>query len=110
GGSGKPATAVALPPRPFKVVFPEGFTREQMAQRVSAVARIAQRERGRIAVLSARRYLASTAHGRVEPGFGSRRLPLEGFLFPATYDFTVRTTSAQLVAQQLVAFRHNWAK
>src|SRR5439155_553518 len=30
--------------------------------------------------------------------------------FPATYDFTVRTTSAQLVAQQLVAFRRNWAK
>jgi UPF0755 protein len=110
GGDERPTTTVALPPRPFKVVFPEGFTRAQMAQRVSAVARIAERERGRVPALSAPRYLAVTGSARVEPGFGSRRLPLEGFLFPATYDFTVRTTSAQLVAQQLVAFRRNWAK
>ena len=110
GGDKPPATTVVLPPRPFKIVFPEGFTRAQMAQRVAAVAQIAQRERGRVPALSAPRYLAVTARPRVEPAFGSRRLPLEGFLFPATYDFTVRTTSAQLVAQQLVAFRRNWAK
>jgi UPF0755 protein len=111
GGSGKPATtAVALPPRPFRIVFPEGFARAQMAERVSAVARIAQHERGRVPALSRRGYLAATARPRREPGFGSRRLPLEGFLFPATYDFTVRTTSARLVAEQLVAFQRNWAK
>jgi UPF0755 protein len=110
GGGGHETTGVALPPKPFKVIFPEGFTRAQMAQRVSAVARIAQRERSRAPALSGRAYLSATARPRVEAGFGSRRLPLEGFLFPATYDFTIRTTSAQLVAQQLVAFRRNWSK
>jgi UPF0755 protein len=111
-GGGKKAqpTTAALPPKPFRVVFPEGFTRAQMAQRVAAVARIAQRERGTRTKLAARSYLAATSSRRAEPGFGSRRYQLEGFLFPATYDFVAKTTSAQLVAQQLKAFRTNWAK
>ena len=103
-------TAAVAPPKPFRIVFPEGFTREQMAQRVTAVAGIARRERGKRVRLDARNYLAATAGRRREPGFGSAALPLEGFLFPATYDFTVRTTSARLVAAQLQAFRRNWAK
>ena len=111
GGNEEPeTTTVAVPPRPFRVVFPEGFTREQMAERVAAVARLAERKRGRRPRLSAARYLAATRRPRREPGFGTRRLPLEGFLFPATYQFLVRTTSAQLVAQQLLAFRRNWTK
>jgi UPF0755 protein len=112
GGGEEPTTTAAavVPPRPFRVVFPEGFTREQMAERVAAVARIAEHERGRRPKLSGPRYLADTRRPRREPGFGARLRPLEGFLFPATYDFTVRTTSAQLVAQQLEAFRRNWAK
>jgi UPF0755 protein len=110
GGEEPTTTAAVVPPRPFRVVFPEGYTRQQMAERVGAVARIAERERGRRPRLSASRYLADTRRPRREPGFGARRLPLEGFLFPATYDFTARTTSAQLVAQQLEAFRRNWAK
>ena len=110
GGKTKAPTTALLPPRPFKVVFPEGFTRAQMAHRVSAVARIAEHERGRAPALNGRPYLANTRLPRREPGFGSTRLPLEGFLFPATYDFTIHTTAAQLVAQQLDAFRRNWAK
>jgi UPF0755 protein len=112
GGNGKskPATTAPLAPRPFKVVFPEGFTRAQMAQRVIAVAQIAKRERGRATVLAGRSFLAVTRVPRREPGFGRKRYPLEGFLFPATYDFTIHTTAPQLVAQQLEAFRRNWAK
>ena len=110
GGGSKPETTAPLPPRAFKVVFPEGFTREQMAARVTAVAKIAERERGRVPRLRAQQYLAQTARPRPEPGFGSRPLKLEGFLFPATYQFVVRTTSAQLVAKQLEAFRRNWMK
>jgi len=110
GGHATPATTSVLPPRPFKVVFPEGFTRDQMAGRVDAVARIAERERGKRPRLSRRKYLAATRVARREAGFGARVLPLEGFLFPATYDFTIRTTSSQLVAAQLAAFRHNWEK
>jgi peptidoglycan lytic transglycosylase G len=37
------------------------------------------------------------------------RANLEGFLFPATYDFLRRTTSRQLVSAQLAAFCRNWA-
>jgi UPF0755 protein len=114
GGNDKPPppppkTAIAAR-KPFRVVFPEGFTRHQMAQRVTAVAGIANRERGKRVRLEAKTYLAATAHPRRQPGFGANPLPLEGFLFPATYDFTVKTTSPQLVAAQLKAFGINWAK
>ena len=68
------------------------------------------RERGKKPRLGAARYLAQTNRPRREPGFGARPLALEGFLFPATYQFVAKTTSAQLVADQLEAFRRNWAK
>ncbi len=112
GGKDKapPPPTVAAPPKPFRVVFPEGFTREQMAARVTAVSRIAQRKRGKNVRLKAKTYLAATARPRRQPGFGPKAYPLEGFLFPATYDFTARETSQQLVAAQLKAFRANWAK
>ena len=98
------------PPKPFRIVFPEGFTREQMAARVTAVSQIAKRERGKRVRLKAKTYLAATANPRRQPGFGTKAYPLEGFLFPATYDFTARETSPQLIAAQLKAFRANWAK
>jgi cell division protein YceG involved in septum cleavage len=111
GGGGKSeSTPTVTPPRPFRVVFPEGFSREQMAKRVDVVARIAERERGHRPRLSGGAYLAATTRARREPGFGERPLPLEGFLFPATYEFTARTTSAHLAAQQLSAFGRTWAK
>jgi UPF0755 protein len=102
----KRTPTVAAPPKPFRIVFPEGFTRADMAARVKSVAEIARRERGRTPQLNEKAYLAASGGERVVPGFG--RHPLEGFLFPATYQFTARTTSAQLVAAQLRAFRKNW--
>jgi uncharacterized YceG family protein len=105
-----PPPTVLAAPKPFRVVFPEGFTRRQMAARVSAVAQIADRERHKRVRLKQKTYLAATARPRRQPGFGPQAYPLEGFLFPATYDFTARTTSPQLVAMQLKAFRANWAK
>jgi len=113
GGNDKPKpppTTVIAAPKPFRIVFPEGFTRRQMAARVTAVAKIAQRERGKRVRLKEQAFLATTAHPRRQPGFGAKAYPLEGFLFPATYDFTARETSPQLVAAQLKAFRANWAK
>jgi UPF0755 protein len=105
----RPKTAVA-PPKPFRIVFPEGFTRKEMAARVTAVVQIARRERGKRVRLKEQAYLAATANPRPQPTFGAKALPLEGFLFPATYDFTARTSSPQLVAAQLKAFRENWRK
>jgi uncharacterized YceG family protein len=93
-------------PKPFRIIFPEGFTRDDMADRVQEVAKIAHRERGRKPVLSKRTYLAATAGKRFIRGFGRR--PLEGFLFPATYDFTARTPARRLVNNQVAAFLRNW--
>jgi uncharacterized YceG family protein len=105
GHNAVPPKAVA-PPRPFRIVFPEGFTRLQMAARVKDVAAIASRERGRKPRLAEPGYLAASGQKRLIPGFGRR--PLEGFLFPATYQFTERSSATQLVSSQLRAFRRNW--
>jgi peptidoglycan lytic transglycosylase G len=105
-----PATTVVAPPKPFRIVFPEGFSRAEMAQRVQAVALIAQHKRHNKKVrLSKRAYLLES-HPRHVAGFGPKKRSLEGFLFPATYDFLAGTTSAQLVQQQLDAFAENWSK
>jgi UPF0755 protein len=98
------------PPKPFRIVFPEGFTRAQMAIRVRDVARIADGEhRGRVR-LNRSAYLAASREA-VVPCFGKKiQHNLEGFLFPATYDFLTTTTSKQLVHAQIVAFCRNWEK
>jgi peptidoglycan lytic transglycosylase G len=101
-----PATTIA-PPKPFRIVFPEGFTRQDMAERVRAVAKIAEHERHKHVRLSKSGYLALTGP-RVIPGFGAKKRSLEGFLFPATYDFLAKTPTSQLVQAQLAAFRNNW--
>ena len=106
GGNNEPTTTAALAPRPFRIIFPEGFTRLQMADRVASVAQIAEHERGRAPQLTRAGYLAASAGTRVIPGFG--RHPLEGFLFPATYQFTARTPARKLVADQLRAFERSW--
>ena len=40
--------------------------------------------------------------------FATKVRRIEGFLFPATYEFFQQTTSAQLVQDQLDAFCENW--
>jgi UPF0755 protein len=95
--------------RQFRILFPEGFTRRSMAQRVEAVAKIAERESHRKVSLSSKAYLAATKRPRVIPGFGGKKLPLEGFLFPDTYDFDRNSTAAQLVGAQLREFAAMWS-
>jgi UPF0755 protein len=101
---------VAPPPKPFRVIFPEGFTRKQMAERVTAVAKIAQRKKHKPVVLNAKQYLLASRTATVSCFQPRRQKNAEGFLFPATYDFLAKTTSRQLVAQQLQAFCANWRK
>ncbi|HEY6461296.1 MAG TPA: endolytic transglycosylase MltG [Polyangiaceae bacterium] len=107
GTHAAPPTTTIRQLHQFRVVFPEGFTRAQMAERVQAVAKIAHRERHVRPKLSAKTYLAATGPRRI-PGFGTAKLPLEGFLFPSTYDFDRKTTSAALVSAQLAAFESTW--
>ena len=107
GSTAPPPTTAPPPPKPFRIVFPEGFTRSEMAIRVHDVAKIAANEHRGRPHLSAKAYLTAT-HQRRVAGFGAKAHPLEGFLFPATYDFLAQTTSAQLVHAQLQAFAVNW--
>jgi UPF0755 protein len=108
-----PTTAALRPaPKPLRIVFPEGFNRREMAERITAVNKIARQKRKVRPRLKAARYLALTDEHPLPGQFAADRKPrnLEGFLFPATYDFTAKTTTVQLVERQLEAFRKNWAK
>jgi uncharacterized YceG family protein len=113
-GTGRPAapvtTAAPVTVKPLRIVFPEGFTIAQMAQRIRAVDRIARIKRHVRPKLSPAKYLALTRKAAFPPGFGHKRGKLEGFLFPATYDFLAGTTTRRLVQEQLQAFQENWAK
>ncbi|MBV8395344.1 MAG: endolytic transglycosylase MltG [Actinobacteria bacterium] len=111
-GSSKPAAPPPTPPppKPFRIVFPEGFTRVEMALRVAKVAKIAQHERHKPVRLNERAYLLASKRGLV-PCFGKQiQSNLEGFLFPATYDFLRQTPSRVLVQAQLTAFCRNWRR
>jgi UPF0755 protein len=103
-----PPTVAA--PKPFRIIFPEGFTRADMAHRVTVVAKIARRKSHREVRLSARAYLAASRPRSIGGVFGPKKRNLEGFLFPATYDFLRQTTAKQLVQHQLDAFFENWKK
>jgi len=105
-----PTTTAAAPkpPKPFRIVFPEGFTRIEMAERVKVVAKIAQRERHRPVRLNERAYLLATKSAVVPCIAASPQTNLEGFLFPATYDFLRQTTAKQLVKAQIQAFCRYW--
>jgi uncharacterized YceG family protein len=106
------ALSPPLRPKPLRIIFPEGFTRTDMARRIGAVNEIARQKRNVHPRLSQQRYLTLTAgSSKVPRGFRTEGRPpnLEGFLFPATYEFTKRTTTRQLVNAQLAAFRRNWA-
>ena len=97
------------PPKPFRVIFPEGFTRAQMIQRVQAVAKIAQRKKHRPVAINGSQYALGTKRA-VLPCFAPRRRTnLEGFLFPATYDFVATTTARQLANEQLHTFCVKWS-
>jgi peptidoglycan lytic transglycosylase G len=107
-----PPPVVAPPPPPLRIIFPEGFTRRDMAGRVGAVKQIAAEKRKKRTRISAAAYLRRTARSTLPGRFAEDGKPraLEGFLFPATYEFLPRTTTKQLVDKQLTAFRRNWAK
>jgi uncharacterized YceG family protein len=107
--TGTVETVIAMA-KPFHIVFPEGFTRTNMADRVAAVAQIARRERHVRTHLLRQTYLAATRKPRVPPCFHGHVRTIEGFLFPATYEFFRQTTSSQLASEQLDAFCQNWEK
>ena len=123
GGGGEaappPATTAVAPEPVLKVVFPEGFTRDEMAERITAVDEIAKDKRDIVPALSAEDYLRATKRSALAAELA--KLPanfqsdkhvkgFEGFLFPATYDFNPDTTSPELVELQLEAFAKAWGQ
>jgi UPF0755 protein len=116
GDEAAPATTSAptstVPRKPvLRIVFPEGFTRAEMAQRIAAVNRIAKRKRNITPKLSPRAYLRASQRARLPDDFRNADAPhLEGFLFPATYEFTADTASRVLVRNQIAAFERAWGE
>jgi UPF0755 protein len=88
-----------MPPdaRTVRVVIPEGLTAVQMAQRVQSTG----------LGVTASAYLGEERTGHFSDGFLAGRpagAPLEGMLFPDTYDVPIGATAHDMVAQQLQAF------
>jgi cell division protein YceG involved in septum cleavage len=111
-GGGAGSTAAPSGPEILRIIFPDGFTRVQMAQRVGAVRGIARRTRGVTMRATPKGYLAATRSSPVPGQFSRDGKPrsLEGFLFPAGYEFYANDSARRLVALQLDTFRRNWAR
>jgi len=107
-----PAAETPPPLARLRIIFPEGFTRRDMADRVAAVRQIAIEKRGVTPRLTRTGYLQASGAAVPPPEFRKdwKLSSIEGFLFPATYEFTKLTSSARLVSDQLRAFRRNWRK
>jgi UPF0755 protein len=107
-----PPTTTAVVPKPvtLRVVFPEGFTRKDMITRVAEVRQIARTKRKVTPKLTAKAYDAASKRAAVPAAFRKDAKGIEGFLFPATYEFTPKTTGRQLVADQLEHFARNWRR
>ena len=107
-----PPVETAPPIARLRVIFPEGFTVREMADRVDAVREIAIEKRGVTPRLTEAGYLQAAGSSFPPTQFrnDARGRTIEGFLFPATYEFSQYTTSARLVRDQLRAFRRQWRK
>jgi UPF0755 protein len=112
GDDPQPQTTALPVTQTLRVIFPEGFTREEMADRVAAVREIAIERRHVTPRLTREGYLdasaSATPPAQFRKDWGGERL--EGFLFPATYEFTKLTSSTRLVRGQLGSFAKQWRK
>jgi UPF0755 protein len=107
GDPAKPKPTLPAGPKVLHIVFPEGFTRAEMAERIDAVRKIAQERRHVMPRITAAGYLAATASSKLPALYSgdSKRRPLEGFLFPAKYAFFSNETARHFVGRQLTAFK-----
>ena len=100
-----PPVVTSVPkPTILRVLFPEGFTRKEMVKRVAEVRQIAKTKRKVTPKLSGNAYAAASKAAKVPAPFRKDARGIEGFLFPATYEFTPKTTAKQLVADQIEHF------
>jgi UPF0755 protein len=104
------STAGAAPEPALRIVFPEGYSVRQMADQAAHVRRIAIQKRGVTPLLSGQGYADAAARARPPRAFASylKRRSVEGFLFPAGYEFLPSSTPASLVARQIDTFERRW--
>ena len=105
-----PVVTTAPKPTILRILFPEGFTRKEMVKRVAEVRQIAKTKRKVTPKLSGNTYAVASKAAKVPAPFRKHARGIEGFLFPATYEFTPKTTSKQLVEDQIEHFNTNWEK
>ena len=79
------------------LVIPEGFRLTEIESRLPSVG------------IDPKAYATAVRRAAPPAGFG-HHLNMEGFLFPATYQIRPHESAADLVAQQLAAFRDNFAQ
>ena len=109
--AGLAASAAPAAPVPvLKIIFPEGWSAGQMADRAAEVRLIAIRKRGVTPRLSGSTYAAATRAAKAPRAFRPflRRRSVEGFLFPSTYFFEPSSSAASVVARQLETFEQRW--
>ena len=105
----QPPVLTVRSPKVLRIVFPEGFTRAQMAERVGAVREIARTKRGVTMRMTPRTYMVATAVASIPASFRKdAHGEIEGFLFPATYAFFSDETTGRFVRRQLDAFDKAW--
>ncbi|MEI7759335.1 MAG: endolytic transglycosylase MltG [Thermoleophilia bacterium] len=113
GDSQRPVTTGAVPAvELLRIIFPEGLNVREMGDRVAAVREIAIAKRGVTPKLTRKHYLGAVARAKPPKPFLAdwKRGSMEGFLFPALYEFTQFTSGKELVAYQLTAFRKAFAR
>jgi uncharacterized YceG family protein len=107
-----PETTVTTAPAlaRLRIIFPEGFTVREMADRVAAVREIAISKRHVTPRLTKSGYEQAVERALAPSRFRKdvKRDSLEGFLFPASYEFTQKTTARELVADQVNAFKERF--
>ena len=109
GESSPPPPPTTAAPKVLRIVFPEGFTRAQMVERVDAVGEIARVKRKVAMRMTAPAYAAATAASPIPAEFREdAHEQIEGFLFPATYAFFSNERAPRFVRRQLAAFRKAW--
>ncbi len=111
GGESPPPAQTVPAPKVLRIVFPEGFTRAQMVERVGAVRKIAKVRRKVTMRMTSSAYAAATAASPIPLPFRKNaREQIEGFLFPATYAFFSNEPAQRFVRRQLGAFRKAWRR
>lgn len=105
------APAAGAAPTPvLRIIFPEGSSVRQMADQAAHVRRIAIEKRKVTPVLSGQGYAAAATRATPPRAFARflKRRNIEGFLFPAGYEFLPSSTPASLIERQIETFEQRW--